>query len=844
MAGSSGSYEARFFEWLSPQVSPAQLSVIYPTVAQIDNYCKRKNLLKKPLLETDDLEALSHVRTIFERDRFFEIIYRKEKRVMVATIRHYCRFIKEITDEKRAAVPEQHPADQPAQPSPENAEKRPEEAPEQKNTNRLRFIEWLRKRGVSSGDIMAILASLKRCSDLVKSQKIIDKEINKEIYYVTSADTMQAIRSFLISDRGFIRANQLKGNQFKTAFDLYSEFFDKQLKEPAAAAAPKPEPVAKPNNTAPATTNSEVDELLAGDEFLPLKLALAKENIRTVEQLKTLKLWAFMNQNNLYSISMRQTVLAKVRQLLEPPAPKDPALLYVLHCGTKVYSGETLAEAFLHFCEDIAGEYPLAFRSLLDTRLGETSNIRLCRTPQNGNCIRMENPTCYISADLTRLSVLAAVDYICLRCKGVQMPIRFIVPGAAVADHTAQTPEEPASQLTRNGTGKPLKKSQTEDTEPTSSGTAQGCEAADSEDIAKAEQLVLDADMNGTTYDELRDNLHSTLAIVKALIQKCKHVVEIKGRLYHEEAFVDWDDGAAQMRTIIEKLMQKNNGYVSAAQLYDFARVEMNLFLNDNDLNDERSVFDIAQHLFEKNGRGKDRYTFTDKAHISKDGETIENTFDVICKFAEEQGGVFREEALAEYLTGIGIKAGNLRNQMRLNREPDFFFYESGVFISAKCMKINDSWKERVDQALKKLLNDADGHIILREIQPVWFESLPALPGQRPWTPLLLQFVLRFYGKEFHVKTIAAMGSQKMDTIHAMLVKEDGPIQNFGDAVIAYLLERGIEQRAFKAEELRQLLVRAGMLHGNEVIWNMPKALAKDERFAWDAKGEDVTVRV
>ena len=34
------------------------------------------------------------------------------------------------------------------------------------------------------------------------------------------------------------------------------------------------------------------------------------------------------------------------------------------------------------------------------------------------------------------------------------------------------------------------------------------------------------------------------------------------------------------------------------------------------------------------------------------------------------------------------------------------------------------------------------------------------------------------------------------------------------------------------------------MIQGNELIWNMPKALEKDERFAWDAKGENVTVRV
>lgn len=34
------------------------------------------------------------------------------------------------------------------------------------------------------------------------------------------------------------------------------------------------------------------------------------------------------------------------------------------------------------------------------------------------------------------------------------------------------------------------------------------------------------------------------------------------------------------------------------------------------------------------------------------------------------------------------------------------------------------------------------------------------------------------------------------------------------------------------------------MIAGNELIWNMPKALAKDGRFAWDADGKYVAVKV
>ena len=43
--------------------------------------------------------------------------------------------------------------------------------------NRLKFIEWLDKRGVSSNDIFVVLSSLERCTERVKAERIIDDDI-------------------------------------------------------------------------------------------------------------------------------------------------------------------------------------------------------------------------------------------------------------------------------------------------------------------------------------------------------------------------------------------------------------------------------------------------------------------------------------------------------------------------------------------------------------------------------------------------------------------------------------------------------------------------------------------
>ena len=77
-----------------------------------------------------------------------------------------------------------------------------------------------------------------------------------------------------------------------------------------------------------------------------------------------------------------------------------------------------------------------------------------------------------------------------------------------------------------------------------------------------------------------------------------------------------------------------------------------------------------------------------------------------------------------------------------------------------------------------------------------------------------------------------------------MLVTQDSVVQTFADAVVAYLVDSEIEQRQFEAEELRGVLLKGGLITGNELIWHVPKAIGSDPRFAWDMSGQNVKVQV
>lgn len=711
----------------------------------------------------------------------------------------------------------------------ENGDSSSEKLKELAKANRLAWINWMKNQGIRSGTSMTNLLLLKQCGAFAEKKGLL----GKDIFLVSSTTELDKILTGLTADKAFAEQDKRQNGHYTEALRLFRS--NLQAQERSAEE--------NSENTQPVlcAPNTEVVELLSDSIFDQLRTALTEEHIYTLEDLRKIKLWPFMNQHDLYTIATRQAVLTKARELLAPAERAENGQLLRLHCGEAVYEGETASVAFLRYCESMARRFPLKIRTLLGKNRPGSSLVALNRASIRGNPLKMENPTAFIKEDLTAEEVLLLTAWIGTACGYPSNNIRIEEPEAAptVPEVLPQVQRETISQLQELAIpGFAYEKS---------ASSASTCENDNSNTdqliIKRMESIVMQADMEGLSFDELRGKLRETTAETRRLVALAKHIVDIKGRLYHEDTLVDWAEGADQLEAIMDKLMKKNNGYISSAQLYEYAHIDMNMFLNDNDMNDEYAVYDMAQHLFEKNAYHGKQYSFSGKTHISTFSD-VSTIFDVCCKFAEDQGGFFAFSDLIDYLTGVGLKTGNLRGQLKVYTKPDFLYYESGVLVLSKSLQINEEWLAAVRSALNRLFSDVGDHIILREIQPFWFEQLPPLPNSRPWTPLLLQSVLRFYGEELGARTIIAMETQSIDTLHAMLVQLDSPICDFCDVVGSYIAESGIEQRSFEAEELRQVLVGTGMIQGNELIGNMSKALGHDEHFAWDAGGDHVTIRI
>ena len=220
------------------------------------------------------------------------------------------------------------------------------------------------------------------------------------------------------------------------------------------------------------------------------------------------------------------------------------------------------------------------------------------------------------------------------------------------------------------------------------------------------------------------------------------------------------------------------------------------------------------------------------------------SAIDIIKKYAREKGSTVTYKEIESYLAGLGLNTGNLRGLMRIDKEPVFLIYAENEYLLAELMHIDADFLETIHRALHRLFADTDGHIIPRNISESWYNLLPGLPAGLEWTPMLLQQLIRFYPNELEARSIIAMESQSSNTLHAMFVEKDSWIQDFRDVVAVFLHNEMPDRNEFEAEELREILVNAGMVSGNQLVYNMHNALGSDPRFLWNSDGNYVKVRI
>lgn len=564
------------------------------------------------------------------------------------------------------------------------------------------------------------------------------------------------------------------------------------------------------------------DTLFEEEKFGPLYKELKKKGVTTLTELKEINLWSFMNLHQLYSIQQRLAISTELTAKLKNIGKEDHELdasAYEIHYNGVAYKGDSPSEAFVAFLANIAAKYPLKFRGLLGATHPETGGIVLDRHYGNAK-LRMMNPDVYVDQELSSEQVKLYITWVIERCGAV--PKEYSIKEN---QKSFETPSENPLKVNNQLVEPPA-------VTPNLSLTQE------------AENYLLQCDLGGATYDELQSKLHYTMVGTKEIVAQSPHIIEMNRRLYHEDALVDFEEGADTLEVVLDKLLKKNDGIATAKHLYEYACSEKAMFFNENNIADQQSVYDLARYLFEKLKYHGKWYVFRSNIYISLPEVSADSNIGLIQKYAREKGTTVTFKEMESYLGGLGLNTGNLRGVMRIDKEPVFFIYAENEYLLADLMHIDATFLKTVHCALRRLFADTNGHIIPRNISDSWYNLLPALPAALAWTPMLLQQLIQFYPNELEARTIIAMKSQSSNTLHAMFVEKESWIQDFRDVVAVFLHDEMPGRSEFEAEELRGILANAGMISGNELIYNMHNALGGDPRFLWDSDGSYVKVRM
>ncbi|MCD8049995.1 MAG: hypothetical protein LUG52_10495, partial [Clostridia bacterium] len=83
-----------FAQYLAGKVSPAQYNALYRCYPEIEEFCLKLKILKKPLFETTDFEVIKKVQRTIEENKVFKMGHKQQYKLIVAAGRHYYTYIK------------------------------------------------------------------------------------------------------------------------------------------------------------------------------------------------------------------------------------------------------------------------------------------------------------------------------------------------------------------------------------------------------------------------------------------------------------------------------------------------------------------------------------------------------------------------------------------------------------------------------------------------------------------------------------------------------------------------------------------------------------------------------
>lgn len=355
--------------------------------------------------------------------------------------------------------------------------------------------------------------------------------------------------------------------------------------------------------------------------------------------------------------------------------------------------------------------------------------------------------------------------------------------------------------------------------------------------------MYLKEHSDGISKDDIlaHFNMYNTQQVNRALLS-C-HAVKILKQYYHKDNISDFDEMADILLDVLLKQFAANGDYTSSQQLYNDAHFRLDdFFFYNNAFESRPEVYDLAVHLFTQEKYKGYTFLFSNGMHIWRVEPDYPKDFHgLLIKYAREHHNIFTREQALEYfdLLGSGTPAQTFSLIINNNGSKSFLQYDENCFILKEALHIGDNFLSALSAQIANLL-EGDSYIAFGEIDDYFYTTLPAVPANIRWTPLLLEDVLRVY--DIGYTTVEAGDDNDKKTIPAAILKKQSQFKTFSDLVWNEVSKAYSLPKEFTASDFREFLLEKGFIHGSEKMWNVHKTVAGDLRFYWTEKNSRVTI--
>lgn len=357
--------------------------------------------------------------------------------------------------------------------------------------------------------------------------------------------------------------------------------------------------------------------------------------------------------------------------------------------------------------------------------------------------------------------------------------------------------------------------------------------------VKKVETIIEEKGVEGMTIAELTLVAHESYPTVIGIIREDDNLIEIGSRVISINSLVDWEEAANEINGILMRLLRKTP-IVSKHLLYQEVKASLDIFLNDNDLDSENYVYDLARFFFEKKKINGIQWGF-DGSNIGENKNIASlSAEEIVIEYAKEINAPILRKDVENLIQRVGLNTSTIWSQLVGNQKAVFFLYDIDMAILKETIPTDPSWLGRISDIISDCFQTNQVlipfRILFNEIEPL----LPPLQNGVKWTLMLFQNIVGQYKTQFAYRLIS--GKKQYNTIPSFMIRKDSELDSFADCLAAWLKSQQYHDTKISQMEMRKYLVKNQIISSNEYVHNLPTILGNHPCFIWSHDKRTVQV--